>query len=126
LVQNGFSLLLSKKTADQLSCSGLAFEVEGVDSRTDVLNAIQRKKIALVIVTGEINQVQPEGYMVRRTALEHQIPYFTTIAAAEAAIQAILAMRLEMLTFSPVQDYFNPHEKGRFLFRCFSEAVARI
>ena len=45
--------------------------------------------------------------MIRRAALEHQIPYSTTIAGAEAAIQGILALQGEAFAYAPLQDYFD-------------------
>jgi carbamoyl-phosphate synthase large subunit len=48
--------------------------------------------------------------LLRRTALTRQIPYYTTLSGARAAVQAISALRSGQLEVAPLQSYF----KGSF------------
>ena len=42
---------------------------------------------------------------LQRTALTHGIPYYTTVAGARAAVQAIAALRQGCLEVAPLQSY---------------------
>ena len=44
---------------------------------------------------------------LRRTALTHSIPYYTTVAGARAAVQAIGALRQGCLEVAPLQTYLS-------------------
>jgi len=46
-----------------------------------------------------------DSFSIRRTALERKIPYFTTIAGAIAAAEAIAAMAAGPLGVKALQDY---------------------
>ena len=61
--------------------------------------------VELVINTTEGEQSVADSKSIRRTALEMKIPYFTTIAAAEAAISGIKAVRAGPLDVRSLQDY---------------------
>ena len=45
------------------------------------------------------------GPSMRRTALTHGIPYYTTVAGARAAVQAIGTLREGCLEVAPLQSY---------------------
>jgi carbamoyl-phosphate synthase large subunit len=47
----------------------------------------------------------PDSFSIRRTALELRLPFFTTMAGAEAAVRAIGALKKERLTVRALQDY---------------------
>ena len=46
-------------------------------------------------------------FSLRRTALTNEIPYYTTIAGARAAVQAIIALKTGSLAVAPLQSYFE-------------------
>ena len=50
--------------------------------------------------------VVADSFSLRRTALTHTIPYYTTVAGARAAVQAIRALREGCLEVAPLQSYF--------------------
>ncbi|HWR21104.1 MAG TPA: hypothetical protein VN444_04495, partial [Verrucomicrobiae bacterium] len=61
--------------------------------------------IGLVINTPEGHHARLDSYSIRRTAVTMGIPYFTTMAAACAAVEAIQAMRHGKLRVQALQEY---------------------
>ena len=64
----------------------------------------------MVINTHANESYRKDGYLVRRNALDRQIPYFTTLAGAEAALEAIEFLKGGELTVQPLQEY---HRRAR-------------
>ena len=62
-------------------------------------------RIQLVFNTTEGAQAIADSFSLRRTALTHNIPYYTTVAGARAAVQAIGALRRGCLEVAPLQSY---------------------
>ena len=62
--------------------------------------------VQLVFNTTEGSQAIADSFSLRRTALTHEIPYYTTVAGARAAVQAIEALRAGSLEVAPLQSYF--------------------
>ena len=61
----------------------------------------------LVINTTEGAQAIADSYSIRRSALIHNIPHYTTMAGAQAALRAIEAMAQGSLEVAPLQAYFE-------------------
>jgi carbamoyl-phosphate synthase large subunit len=108
LHQLGFRVLATRGTASDIAAAGIPVEVvnkvsEGSPHVVDVLRA---DSIALVINTPRPNtQEQRDSFSIRRTALERKIPYFTTLAAAMAAAEAIGVLAGGPPAVKALQDY---------------------
>jgi len=92
LVEKGFSLCATRGTARHLSEYGL--EVETVnkvtEGRPNIVDMIKNNEIALIVnTTSNSQQSRKDSYQIRREALHHRVPYFTTIAGAEAMALAM-------------------------------------
>jgi carbamoyl-phosphate synthase large subunit len=61
-------------------------------------------RIAMVINTPEAG-TKADSFSIRRTALELRLPFFTTIAGAQAAVTAIAALREFPPGVTALQDY---------------------
>jgi carbamoyl-phosphate synthase large subunit len=61
--------------------------------------------VQLVFNTTEGAQAIADSFSLRRTALTNNIPYYTTVAGARAAVQAITALRTGSLEVAPLQSY---------------------
>ena len=48
-----------------------------------------------------------DSYSIRRSALMHEIAYFTTVAGIRAVTDGILAMLRETLDVKPLQEYYS-------------------
>jgi carbamoyl-phosphate synthase large subunit len=74
--------------------------------RPHVVDAIKNGEIQLVINTaGASGTTAHDGYKIRRAALKYQIPYATTVAGALAMARGIAALKEEVLSVRPIQDY---------------------
>jgi carbamoyl-phosphate synthase large subunit len=109
LVAMGFTLVATDGTAQLLAESGLAVErVNKVhEGRPHVVDRMLSDEIHLIFNTTEGAQAIADSFSLRRTALTLNIPYYTTVAGARAAVQAIAALRSGVLEVAPLQSYFS-------------------
>jgi len=109
LISLGFSLIATRGTQKFLAENGL--EVEGVnkvlEGRPHCVDAMISGDIQLVINTTEGAQSLKDSYDIRRTALTRQICHYTTLSGAEAAVDAIAALKDGALDVAPLQSYFS-------------------
>ena len=107
LIGQGFAVIATSGTAQRLRAAGL--EVERVnkvlEGRPHVVDAMKNGQVHLVINTTEGAQSLRDSFSIRRAALQHNIVYYTTIAGARAAIQAIGALKTQPLEVFPLQSY---------------------
>ena len=108
LVEWGFELVATQGTAATLGEAGLAVVVVNKvrEGRPDIVDEMRSGRIQLVFNTTEGAQAIADSFSLRRTALTHNIPYYTTVAGARAAVQAIGALRRGGLEVAPLQSYF--------------------
>ncbi|HEX5036831.1 MAG TPA: carbamoyl-phosphate synthase large subunit [bacterium] len=116
LIDMGFKVVATKGTALYLREHGLA-SVMPVNKRTEgsphIVEDIDRGAIAMVINTPEGRISAIDSFSLRRTALMRNVPYFTTAAAAVAAVDGIETMKKRGLSVKAMQDYHRDVEKVR-------------
>jgi carbamoyl-phosphate synthase large subunit len=77
------------------------------EGRPNIVDHIKSNEVQLVINTVEDKKAaHKDSYSIRRTALVHQTPYFTTISGAKAAADAIEAMINGELNVKALQEYY--------------------
>ena len=105
----GFELLATRGTAAHLNARGIpARQVNKVlEGRPHIVDAMTDGGVQLVFNTTEGAQAIRDSFSLRQTALLREIPYYTTIAGARAAVQAIAALRTGALEVAPLQSYFG-------------------
>ena len=105
----GLIIVATAGTADVLNAAGVATEsVKKVrEGRPHVVDSIISGDIQLVFNTTEGAKAIADSYALRRSALVRKIPYYTTVAGAKAAVEAISAMRAGGLEVAPLQSYFT-------------------
>ncbi len=103
----GFELMATHGTQRYLMGHGI--NCEGVNKVADgpphVVDRLKEGKIATVINTPLGKTSSQDSYSIRRTALECQIPYFTTTAAANAAVNGIESMLKRGFSVHSLQFY---------------------
>jgi carbamoyl-phosphate synthase large subunit len=109
LVEMGFSVLATRGTAARLRDAGIAVaQVNKVlEGRPHCVDAIRSGEVQLVINTASGAQSVADSFDIRRSALTHGVPHYTTIAGARAAAHAIAALKAGTLEVAPLQDYFR-------------------
>ncbi len=103
LVILGFKLLATKGTASYLADLGIEVEVvqKVHEGRPNIEDLIRSGLVQLIINTPIGPQALHDDAYLRRAALEYNIPTFTTIPGAKAAIKAIEALQSkEIITYS--------------------------
>ncbi len=109
LVEMGFSICATRGTAARIRESGLPVTVVNkvLEGRPHCVDAILSGEIQLVVNTASTPQSVEDSFTIRRSALTHQVPHYTTMAGARAAVHAIAALKSGMLEVAPLQSYFR-------------------
>ena len=109
LADLGLDIAATGGTRAALERAGIAADhVNKVQQgRPDVVDAIKDGTIQLVVNTTEGAQAIAASYQLRRAALEHHVPYFTTLAGSRAMIRGIEALKGGSLDVAPLQSYFR-------------------
>ena len=69
-----------------------------------IVEALQNEEIGLVINTTKTQGSIRDSYSIRRTSLMYNIPYYTTIAGAKVAVDAIENLKIHTLTIKSLQS----------------------
>ncbi len=108
LVEMGFSIVATAGTARVLERHGMTADLvhkvaEGY--RPNVLDLMKQGEIALVFNTPEDGRGRQDSYMIRRTAVTQNIPYYLTMDGAQTAIAAIEALLKGEQQVLSLQEY---------------------
>ena len=108
----GFKLIATHGTAKVLRRNGM--DVTLVHSigkgRPTIYDYIKNHAVALIINTPTGDSHHSNERLIRKMAIEHDIPLFSTIAGASGAVNGIDALRRGEISVSPLQSYYDEHE----------------
>lgn len=109
LVEQGFKLVSTHGTLLALQEADIPAKLinKVTEGRPHIVDALKNGDIDLVINTTEGRQALSDSKGLRREAISSNIPYYTTIAGARAAVQAIESLQKEVLDVRPLQSYFE-------------------
>ncbi len=109
LVEMGFSIVATRGTAGRLREAGLTVRMVNkvLEGRPHCVDAIRSGEVQMVINTASGPQTVTDSFDIRRSALTHGVPHYTTIAGARAAAHAIAALKSGPLEVAPLQAYFR-------------------
>ena len=108
LKNHGFKISATKGTANflkekNIDCVSIKKVKEG---KPNIVKFINEKKINLIFNTTEGSQAIKDSFTLRRAAIYNKIPYYTTMAGAKAAVEAIKELSKKNLKISSLQKYF--------------------
>ncbi|MDB5643120.1 MAG: carbamoyl-phosphate synthase, large subunit, partial [Hyphomicrobiales bacterium] len=105
----GFRIVATSGTQKYLEGQGVRAEkINKVsEGRPHVVDSIKNGGVQLVFNTTEGAQALSDSRSLRRAALLHKVPYYTTLAGAVAASQGIKAYKGGDLEVRALQDYFT-------------------
>jgi carbamoyl-phosphate synthase large subunit len=108
LAQSGFKVLATSGTQRYLAEQGIAaIKVNKVaEGRPHIVDAIKNGEVHLVFNTTEGATALADSASLRRAALLHKVPYYTTLSGAVAAAQGIQAYLKGDLEVCALQHYF--------------------
>ena len=103
----GFKIIATRGTKRHLEAHGIKCEVinKVLEGRPHIVDAMKNRDVALVFNTTEGAKALADSKDIRRTALLHHIPYYTTLAGAVAVTRAIKALKAGTLRVAPLQSY---------------------
>jgi len=109
LARAGFRLLATAGTGAQLRAAGLDVTVlnKVQDGPPHIVDSMRRGEVALVVNTPSGAGSYRDSFPIRRTALECRVPYFTTIAAAVAAVEGIETIARGPVLVRPLQEHYR-------------------
>ncbi|NQV21139.1 MAG: carbamoyl-phosphate synthase large subunit, partial [Rhodospirillales bacterium] len=103
----GFRIIATGGTALLFTEQGIPVDVgkKVMEGRPNIVDAMKDGTVQLVFNTTEGVQAIKDSYELRRTALVHKIPYYTTVSGCLAATQAICTLGTASLEVAPLQSY---------------------
>jgi len=103
----GFRVLATEGTARYLRARGVPTErvLKVHEGRPNALDVMVSNGIQLLVNTPLGKLTQQDDYLLRRAALQHRVPYTTTLSAASAACDAIIALRSRAGDVRPLQEW---------------------
>jgi len=104
----GFSIVATEGTYNILKANNIeATKVLKIsEGRPNVEDLLRNRDISMVINTSDNRSSKSDAKLIRQTVLRNNIPYFTTLAGAEAAIEAISKLKQkDALTPKSIQAY---------------------
>jgi carbamoyl-phosphate synthase large subunit len=109
LIGLGFRIIATSGTQRFLSEQGIpAQKINKVlEGRPHIVDAISNGDVQLVLNTTEGAQALADSRPLRRAALLHKVPYYTTLSGAVAAAQGIKAYLEGELEVRALQSYFD-------------------
>nr|WP_321460264.1 carbamoyl-phosphate synthase large subunit [uncultured Cohaesibacter sp.] len=105
----GFHIIATGGTQRFLAENGIECEKinKMLEGRPHIVDALKNGEVHLVFNTTKGAKAISDSRDLRRAALLHKVPYYTTVAGALAAAQGIEAYKKGDIEVRPLQDYFS-------------------
>lgn len=89
----GYEIVATRGTARALAAAGVRCRTANkvLEGRPHIVDMMKNGEIAMIVNTIEGARAIADSRAIRRTALQHRVPYFTTVAGARALVEAICA-----------------------------------
>ena len=105
----GFEVVATAGTQQRLKEAGVDADfVEKVhEASPNVVDLMKRGEVDLIVNTPDAKRAREDGADIRRAAVDRDVPYITTMRAAEAAVDAIQAAEDEELTVKSINEHIG-------------------
>ena len=109
----GFEIWATKGTHEYLTRLGIpSSQVYKVgEGRPDIVDHMVSGKVDMLINTPLGKRSQYDDYAMRRAAITHKVPYFTTMSATSAACDALIALRSRTYQVRTIQERIADAQK---------------
>jgi carbamoyl-phosphate synthase large subunit len=116
LADLGYRLISTRGTARALRAAGIAVEeiAKIQEGRPNLIDYMKNDQIELVINTPSGKGARTDEGRIRAAAVAQGVTCITTLAAAQAAVEACAAMRQRELTVCALQDRFPVRRSNGF------------
>jgi carbamoyl-phosphate synthase large subunit len=105
----GYRLISTGGTARALRAAGVTVEVipKIQEGRPNLIDLMKNGQVALVINTPSGKGARTDEGKIRAAAVQHGVTCITTLAAAQAAVEACAALRQRPVGVRPLQEWFT-------------------
>jgi carbamoyl-phosphate synthase large subunit len=105
----GFEIMATSGTASYLRARGIPARavLKVHEGRPNTIDMIVNGQVQLLINTPLGKHAQRDDYTMRQAAVAHRVPYTTTLSAANAACDAILALRFRQPSVRSIQEWHD-------------------
>ncbi|MCK4917103.1 MAG: carbamoyl-phosphate synthase large subunit [Candidatus Omnitrophica bacterium] len=105
----GFNIYATKGTSNFLQENRIINkEIKKLhEGRPNILDAVKNKEIKLIINTPIGRRSKDDDSYIRIAAIQNKIPYITSMAAAQASIEGIEAIKNSNIEPKSIQDYYK-------------------
>lgn len=102
-----FKIFATEHTQDYLRKNGIdVLPIKKLhEGRPNIPDAIKNNEIHLIINTPAGKESKVDDSYIRTMAIQHRIPYITTMAAARASVDGIEAIKNRAVQLLSLQDY---------------------
>ena len=107
--QLGFSIYATEGTSDFLHENNIEnIQIKKIhEGRPNIADAIKNKELQLIINTPIGRNSKYDDSYIRVMAIQHKLPYITSIAAAQASVAGIEAAKKEKVLPKSLQDVYK-------------------
>jgi carbamoyl-phosphate synthase large subunit len=111
----GYQVLATRGTAKVFKENGIAVDVvpKLQEGRPNLLDRMKNGTVQLIVNTPSGRGSRTDEGKIRAAAVAHRVTCMTTLAAANAAVEACRALRHTDLTVTALQDWFPSSVQGR-------------
>jgi carbamoyl-phosphate synthase large subunit len=105
----GFKIIATKGTCIEFIKNNIPaeFALKMSEGRPNIVDAIINRQIDLIVNTAVGKQSFMDAFSIRRTAVDRQVPYVTTMRGAGAVVQAIETLKAKKINVKPIQLYYR-------------------
>jgi carbamoyl-phosphate synthase large subunit len=105
----GFKIVATEGTAQYLRQRGVPGEriLKLHEGRPNPADLIVSGAVQLLVNTPLGKLTQRDDYLMRRAAIHHRVPYITTMSAASAACDAVLALKSRDGSVRCLQEWYR-------------------
>ena len=107
MISLGFNIIATRGTSEFLINNNIdAKKINKVsEGRPHLVDSIKNRLVQIIFNTTEGKQSIEESFSLRRAAITAGVPYYTTVAGSNAAVEAIIAINKNELTVKAIQSY---------------------
>jgi carbamoyl-phosphate synthase large subunit len=107
LASLGFTMVATKGTSFYLQQHGIKVDTinKVMEGSPHCVDMLKNNQIDFIINTVTGARAQKDSFSIREAALQHNIPYTTTVAGARATVNAIEIMMKKQINVKSIQEY---------------------
>ena len=108
LHQLGYTILATSGTAARIEESGVPVQTvkKIIEGHPNLIDHMKNEGVDLILNTPSGKGARTDEGTIRATAVQHGIPCITTIQAAEAVVESLLALQEDEMQVQALQDRF--------------------